>query len=148
MVAVNEQAPEFTLKDENNQDVRLSQFRGRNVLLAFFPFAFSPVCTTEHTCFENDMHEFSGLDVQVLGISVDSHWAQSAFKKSLGISFPLLSDFGKEAARSYGVLRSEGFSERAYFLVDKNGIIRYTHVMASPGTRLENSELIAALKNL
>ena len=146
MVNIGEPAPDFAAPDENNETVRLSQFRGKKVLLAFFPFAFSPVCTKEHTCFQEDMAAFSRLGVKVLGISVDSHWTQHAFKKSLGIDFPLLSDFSKDIAKKYGVLRPEGFSERAYFLINKDGVVSYKHIMATPSAKLENEELLGHVK--
>jgi len=146
MVNVGEPAPDFVAKDENNQEVSLSQFRGKNVLLAFFPFAFSPVCTEEHKCFMDDFSAFVNLGIQILGISVDSHWVQNAFKKSLNINHPLLSDFSKEISRKYGILRKEGFAERAYFLIDKDGIIRYKHIMETPGTKLDDSEILEAVK--
>ena len=145
MINVGDKAPDFTLKNENEQDVSLSQFRGKNVLLCFFPFAFSPVCTVEMSCFKDDFSEFDNLDIQILGISVDSHYSLSAFKNSLGVNFPFLSDFSKEVSKKYGVLRPEGKSERAYFFIDKDGVVQWKHVMASPGTRLENEDLLKAI---
>ena len=145
MVNVGEKAPDFELKDQHEKMVKLSSFKGKKVLLAFFPFAFSPVCTTEHNCFRDDMNKFNVKGVEVMGISVDSTWSNKAFADSLGIDYPLLSDFGKEVAKMYGVLRKEGFSDRAYFLVDEKGMIKYKHVMASPGTRLDNKELLKAM---
>ena len=147
MVNAGDKAPDFELKDQNAEIVKLSSFKGKKVLLAFFPFAFSPVCTVELGCFKDDLEKFKedGVD-QILGISVDSAWSNKEFAKQLEVTYPLLSDFDKSAAKSYGVLRKEGFSERAYFLVDENGIIKYKHIMASPGTRLENAELLKALQ--
>ncbi len=148
MVNVSDKAPDFTLKNENEEDVSLSQYRGKNVLLCFFPFAFSPVCTVEMSCFKDDFDEFRNLDVQILAISVDSHYSLAAFKKSLSANdVTFLSDFSKEVSRKYGVLRPEGKSERAYFLIDKDGVVRWKHVMPSPGTRLENEDLLKAIKN-
>ncbi|MBI2108509.1 peroxiredoxin [Candidatus Woesearchaeota archaeon] len=146
MVNVGDKAPDFKLKDQNQNEVSLSSFHGKNVLLAFYPFDFSPVCTTEFACFQDDLSELGNLGVQVLGISVDSHWSHKAFADKLGLKFPLLSDFGKEASKYYGVLRQEGFSERAYFLIDKHGIIKFRKVMPTLKERMENSDLIAEIK--
>ena len=148
MIKVGDQAPDFTLKSDAKEDVTLFSFRGRPVLLCFFPSAFSPVCTTEMACFKDDFSEFSGLNVQILAVSVDSHWSHAAFKKSIGASFPFLSDFDKTTSAEYGVLRRDGFSDRAYFLIDKNGIVRYVNVMPVTGTRLENKDLIEAIRKL
>ncbi len=147
MVSVNDKAPDFTLKDSEQKDVSLAQFRGKNVLLCFFPSAFSPVCTTEMSCFNDDFSEFRALDAEILAVSVDSHWALAAFKKSLNSeSVTFLSDFDKTATKSYGVLRKDGFADRAYFLIDKSGVVRWKHVMPVPGTRLENSDVLKAIK--
>ncbi|MBI2583898.1 MAG: redoxin domain-containing protein [Candidatus Aenigmarchaeota archaeon] len=145
MAGIGDRAPDFELKDENDKPVSLRDYNGRKVLIAFFPFAFSPVCTDEFSCFQDDLERFAKEGVQILGISVDSHWSNKAFKDSLGISFPLLSDFNKEVSRKFGVLRKEGFSERAYFLVDESGFVRFKHIMDVPGKRLDNEELLAAI---
>ena len=87
-------APEFSLKDQNQKDVKLSDFRGKkNVVIVFYPLDWSPVCTNEHVCFVNDMKRFEQLDAQVLGISVDSAWSHKAFAEKLGVTYPLLADF-------------------------------------------------------
>src|SRR3989344_8532219 len=139
MVEIGQKAPDFKLKDQDQNEVSLSSFHGKNVLLAFYPFDFSPVCTIEFACFQDDFSELGNLGVQVLGISVDSHWSHKAFADKLGLKFPLLSDFGKEASKHYGVLRQEGFSERAYFLIDEQGIIKFRKVMPTPKERMENN---------
>ena len=148
MVNVGEKAPDFKLKDQNQNEVFLSGFKGKNVLLAFYPFDFSPVCSTEFSCFQDDLSVLNDLDVQVLGVSVDSHWSHKAFADKLGLKFPLLSDFEKEVTRQYGVLRQEGFSERAYFLVDKHGIVKFRKVMPTPKDRLENISLITEIESI
>src|SRR3989338_7821367 len=125
MVETGQKAPDFKLKYQNQNEVSLSSFHGKNVLVAFYPFDFSPVCTAEFSCFQDDLNELNNLNAQVLGISIDSHWSHKAFADKLGLEFPLLSDFGKEVSRQYGVLRQEGFSDRAYFLIDKAGIIKF-----------------------
>ena len=144
---VGDKAPDFELKDQNEKPVKLSDFSGKKVLIAFYPFAFSPVCADEFTCFKNDMSQFKNKNTEVVGISVDSTWSNKAFADQLGINYPLLSDFGKTVTKDYGVLREEGFSNRAYFVVDENGIIKFKHVMDNPGTKLNNDELLKALEN-
>ncbi len=142
MVNVGDLAPDFELKDGDQNIVKLSSFKGKKVLLAFFPFAFSPVCTVELGCFQTDLKQFEGKGVQILGISVDSHWANKAFAQSLNVTYPLLADFNKTASAAYGVLRADGFSERAYFLIDEEGRIKYKHVMPSTGQKLDEKELL------
>lgn len=145
MVNVGEKAPKIEVKDTNGNPVQLSSFKGKKVLLAFFPFAFSPVCTDEMSCFQNDLQQFASKNTAVLAVSVDSHWSNKAFADKLGVNFPLLADFSKDAAKKFGVLRAEGFSERAYFVIDEQGIIRFKQVMDSPGKKLDNKELLKAL---
>ena len=148
MVEVGEEAPDFTLVDQDFIERKLSDFRGKNVLLAFYPFDFSPVCTIEFGCFNDDLSKLNEVDAQVLGISVDSKYSHKAFAEKLGIQFPLLSEFSKELCRKYGTLRPEGFSERAYFIIDKNGIVKFKNFMPTPGEKLENEQLIDVLMNL
>lgn len=145
MLNVGDKAPDFELKDQDGKNVKLSTFHGRKVLLAFFPFAFSPVCTEEMKCFENDLDEFKNKGIEIVGVSVDSGWSNKAFSDKLGLNFPLLSDFNKEVSKKYGVLRPEGFSERAYFVIDEKGVIKFRHVMESPGKKLDNGELLKVL---
>lgn len=146
MPEVGSPAPDFEVLDQNKQSFRLSSHRGKKVLLAFFPYAFSGVCSLEMGCFRDDLSQFQGKNVEVVGISVDSHHALRAFAESLHVSYPLLSDFGKTVSRDYGVLRSDGASERAYFIIDEQGKIIYRKVMDALGTRLENADLLAALR--
>lgn len=148
VVEVGEEAPDFTLVDQDVIERKLSDFRGKNVLLAFYPFDFSPVCTVEFGCFQDDLSELNEMNAQVLGVSVDSKYCHKEFAEKLGIKFPLLSDFGKEVCKLYGTLRPEGFSNRAYFLIDKHGVIKFKHIMPIPKDRLENGQIINALKNI
>jgi len=138
-------APEFELKDADEKSVKLSDFKGKKVLLAFFPFAFSPVCTDEMSCFEDDLGKFQDKGFSVLAISVDSTWTNKAFSDKLGLKFPLLSDFDKEVAKSYGVLRDQGFSERAYFFISEDGKIDSVKIMDNPGKMMDNEELLAMM---
>ena len=146
MPEVSEKAPDFYLPDQDGTERRLSEFRNKIVLLAFYAFDFSPVCTTEFKCFEDDLSQLKDLNAQVIGISVDSKYCHKEFANKHGLSFPLLSDFGREVSRLYGTLRDDGFSNRAYFVVDKNGIVRFKKIMESTSQRLENRDLIKALK--
>ena len=148
MPEVGEQAPDFTLVDQDGKERKLSEFRGKNVLLAFYPFDFSPVCTVEFGCFEQDLSKLNELNAQVLGISVDSKYCHKAFAEKLGLNFPLLSDFNREVCKLYETLKEEGFSERAYFIIDTQGIVRFKYVMPTPKERLENEQLIEALNAL
>jgi len=129
---VGEQAPDFNLKDQDGKDVKLSEFRGKkNVLLAFFPLAFTPVCSCQVPQYKEDLKKFNDLDTQVLAVSVDSVPAHKAWTDTMGgITYPVLSDFYPhgDVARKYGVLREQGFSERALFVIDKQGVVRFAQV--------------------
>ncbi len=148
MVEVGQEAPDFTLVNQDGKEIRLSDFRGKNVILAFYPFDFSPVCTVEFGCFEQDLSKLNNLNAQVLGISIDSKYAHKEFAIKLGLNFPLLSDFNREVCKLYGTLRKEGFSERAYFVIDKHGIVRFKYLMPTPKERLENEQLIQDLNKI
>src|ERR1700739_5024018 len=118
-------APEFSLKDQNQQEVKLSDFRGKKrVVLIFYPLDWSPVWTNEHACLVNDMKKFEQLDAQVLGISVDSVWSHKAYAEKMGIHYPLLADFhprGAVAAK-YGVsLKDKAITARAISIIDRDG---------------------------
>ena len=128
---VGEIAPEFELPASGNRTIKLSDFLSRkNVLLAFYPFAFSPVCSLQLPGLQENLGKFQALDTEVLGISVDSKHSSIAFAEHLRLDFPLLSDFSKTVTSAYGVLREGGFAERALFVIDKTGKIAYAHVNA------------------
>ena len=143
-----ELAPDFTLASTSGEKVTLSGFRGsKNVLLAFFPLAFTSTCTSELCAFNDDFDAFAGADVQVLPISVDAVPSLKEFKNKFHLKVDLLSDFRRDASNAYGVLREDTyFSNRAYFLIDREGIVRWAHVEASPGQRRENEEILAAIR--
>jgi peroxiredoxin (alkyl hydroperoxide reductase subunit C) len=147
-VEVGATAPEFTLKDYNNEQVSLSDFRGRKaVLLVFYPFAFSPVCTGELFGVRDDIGNFANDDVQVVGVSVDTPFSLKAWSKEQGYDFPLLSDFWPhgEVARRYGVLRDDaGCAIRGTFLVGPRGTVRWT-LVHGPGEARDLSGFDAAL---
>ena len=128
-IAIGQPAPDFTLKDQSQKDIKLSDFAGeRNVVLVFYPLDFSPLCSNEHTCFVNDLKQFESLDAQVLGLSVDSVWAHKAFAEKLGITYPLLADFLPRGAvaEKFGVYMAErGVAGRAIVIIDKAGKIAW-----------------------
>ena len=125
-------APDFTLKSHDGTEISLSQYRGKqNVLLAFFPLAFTPVCSCQIPSYREDLGKFQSLNCQPLAISIGAVPAHQAWVESLGgVSFPVLSDFFPhgDVARRFGVLREEGFPERALFLIDRQGVIRWSLV--------------------
>jgi mycoredoxin-dependent peroxiredoxin len=124
-ISVGADAPDFSLKDQNQKDVKLSDFRGKkNVVIVFYPLDWSPVCTNEHVCFVNDLKRFEALDAQVLGLSVDSVWSHKAFAEKMGIHYPLLADFQPRGAvgDKFGVyLADKGITGRAIAVVNRSG---------------------------
>ena len=138
-VQQGEVAPDFELNDQHNQPVRLSDYRDRKaVAVVFFPLAFSSVCTGELCALRDDLGAFQNEDVQVLAVSVDSPFSLAQFAVQQGYEFPLLSDFWPhgEAARRYGVFDEElGVARRATFVLDRDGVVRWTTVNAIPEAR-------------
>src|SRR5215510_13107037 len=128
-IAVGQTAPDFTLKDQYDKEVKLSDFAGkRNVVLMFYPLDWSPVCTNEHACFVNDMKSFETLDAEVLGVSVDSVWSHKAYAEKMGIKYSLLADFQPRGAMAekYGVyLADKGITGRAIVIVNRDGKIAW-----------------------
>ncbi len=149
-IQVGDVAPDFTLPSTAGQPVSLSAFKGqRNVLLAFFPLAFTAVCTTEMCEFGSELDRFEQAGTKVLGVSVDATPSQKAFQKDLGFNTELLSDFKREVSRQYGVLLEDTFfSKRAYFLIDRQGVVRWRHIEAELGQRRENAEILAEIAKL
>ncbi len=124
-------APDFTLPATPDQKVSLSEFKGRNVILVFYPADWSPVCGDQLALYNELREQFSGFDADLIAISVDGIWCHLAFARDRGFHFTLLSDFEPKGsvAHSYGVYRElEGTSERALFVIDGEGIIRYSYV--------------------
>lgn len=148
--AVGSLAPDFTLPSTSDQDVSLVSFRGKQpVLIAFFPLAFTSTCTKELCAFTDDYDQFGAAGVAILPISVDARASLKEFKAKLGMKTDLLSDFKREACSAYGTLRMDKYySNRAYFLVDKAGVLRWVHVEAKTGDRRENSEILAQIAKL
>jgi peroxiredoxin len=121
-------APDFSLKDAEGREVSLRDFRGKNVVLAFYPLDWSPACSDQLSLYQSEMDEFNKHNTQVLAISVDSIYSHGAWAAVRGLSFPLLADFNPkgEVARHYKVYRnSDGFSERALYGIDPGGVIRF-----------------------
>jgi peroxiredoxin len=147
--AVGSPAPDFTLPSTSGSQVTLSELKGRNVLLAFFPLAFTRVCTTELCSFTADYGAFQDAYTEVLPISVDSIPTLREFKAKERISVDLLSDFKREVSRRYGTLLEDRFhSNRCYILIDRDGIVRWTFAEESTGNRRENAELFERIRAL
>jgi peroxiredoxin len=124
-------APEFQLNSTPDQKVKLSDFRGHPVILAFYPADFSPVCGDQMSLYNEVLEEFRGHGAQLLGISVDGVWCHRAFAEARKLRFPLLADFEPkgDVARAFGVYRTgEGISERALFVLDRDGVVRWSYV--------------------
>lgn len=128
-------APDFRLRGPGGVFYSLSEYRGeKNVLLVFFPLAFSPVCSHQLPELQEALPRLEAADVTVFGISVDSHYSNAAFARSLGLGFPLLSDWKRQVSAAYGVLNAEaGVSGRALFLVDRQGRVLWSEVSENPG---------------
>lgn len=135
-IEVGAQAPDFVLRDQNNQEVSLSSFRGtKAVLLVFYPLAFTGICTGELCAVRDDLISFQNEDVQVLTVSVDSPYSHKIFAEREGYEFPLLADFWPHGAvaQLYGVFNeTAGIANRGTFLIDKNGVVRFAE-MNEPG---------------
>lgn len=148
-ITLGQQAPDFTLRDTEKNEVSLSQFAGKKVVLVFFPLAFTGVCTTELCSLRDSIAIYNQLNAEVIGISVDSLFTLDKFKKEQSLNFTLLSDFNKEVSTAYGclyenfVLDMKGVSKRSAFVIDAQGAIQYAEVLESAGD-LPNFEAIQA----
>ena len=148
---VGDVAPDFTLNTGNRETWRLSDFRGKkNVVLAFVPFAFSPVCSAQLPSYEAELSRFKDFDTEVVSVSMDSGYALNAWAKSMQTSFPLLSDFYPQGqvVDLYGLRHPIGMSNRAVVVIDKEGVIRYIEVLDAPGDMPDNEDLFEALRKL
>ena len=152
---VGQAAPDFTLYDMDRNQRSLSEFRGKNVVLAFFPGAFTGVCTTEACTLRDRLDEFNSMNAQVVGISVDPPFSQKVWADQNNINFPLLSDFNRQAVNAYDVAfpnlaGMEGYiaASRAVIVVDKDGVIRYRWVGPNPGVEPDYDEVRQAVANL
>jgi peroxiredoxin len=151
-VEVGQEAPDFTLKDQDGNDVTLSSFRGaENVVVVFYPFTFTGVCQGELCSLRDDLSEFEAVKAQVLAISCDSRHAQKQWATQQGFTFPVLSDFWPHGAvaRAYGVFNEQlGCANRATFVIDTAGKVVDTFESANLGTPRERAEYEAALAKL
>jgi mycoredoxin-dependent peroxiredoxin len=151
MIQVGDEAPDFTLKDQNNEEFTLSSYRGKQaVLIVFYPLAFTGICTGELCVVRDDMPTFENDDVLTVSISVDSVYSHKIFAEREGYEFPLLADFWPHGgvAQAYGVFNDvAGIANRGTFLVDKDGIVRFAE-MNNPGEGRDADEWRAAIKSL
>ena len=140
-IQIGQTAPDFSLFASSKEEIKLSDFRGtKNVLLLFFPQAFTGVCTSELCGVRDDIAKYSNSNAQVLGISVDSVFTLAKFKEEQQYNFPLLSDFNKTVSSLYDTIyesftdmKMKGVSKRSAFIIDKEGIVRYAQVLESAG---------------
>ena len=131
---VGQKAPDFKLMNEKREEVTLSSQKGHPVVLAFFPAAFTGVCTKELCTFRDSMAKLNAANAQVYGISVDTSFSLAEFKKQQNLNFPLLSDFNKEVIQSYGVFNPDmiglkGIAKRSTFVIDKDGVVQHAEVL-------------------
>jgi peroxiredoxin len=152
-VDVGSKAPDFTLTNQDRQPVKLSEQRGKPVVLAFFPAAFSSVCTKELCTFRDSMAQLNAAHAQVYGISVDTFFTLKAFHDSQQYNFPLLSDFNKQAIRDYGVFNEDmiglkGIAKRAVFVIDKDGVVRYKEVLEDARNEPDYAKALSAVKGI
>lgn len=149
---VGTKAPEFTLFNTKQEEVSLSDFKGENLVILFFPLAFTGVCTTELCSVRDDISTYNNANASVVGISVDSLFTLGKFKEEQDLNFPLLSDFNGEVSKAYGALYDDfafgmkNVSKRSAFVVDKTGTIQYAEVLESAGD-LPNFEAIKSKLN-
>jgi len=149
-----DKAPLFTLYSDKQEEVSLNDYRGRRLVILFFPLAFTSVCTEEMCTMRDTLTEYNDLDTSVVGISVDSVFTLEKFREAEKINFPLLSDFNKEVSRQYGALYDtfalgmQGVSKRAAFVVDGEGVIRYAEVLESAGDQPDYSAIRTTLGDL
>ncbi|HZA23887.1 MAG TPA: peroxiredoxin [Dehalococcoidia bacterium] len=154
-VEVGQSAPDFTLYDTDRKQRSLSEFKGKNVVLAFFPGAFTGVCTTEACALRDRSDQFNSMNAQVIGISVDPPASQKAWSDQNNLRFPLLSDFNRQVVNQYGVAFQnlggvEGYvaANRAVLVLDKGGVVRYKWVAPNPGTEPDYNEVREAVSKL
>ena len=146
---VGQTAPDFTLASTSGEKITLSALRGKPVLVAFFPLAFTSTCTAELCEMRDDHDQFAGRGVTILPISVDSVDSLKEYKAKYGMKVDLLSDFKREVSRAYGVLLEDAFfANRAYFLIDRDGIIRWAHVEEHPGLKRSDAEILSQIDRL
>jgi peroxiredoxin len=155
MSNVNDHAPSFELKNTKKEPVSLHSYKGKTVVLAFYPGAFTGVCDTEMCTFNDNLSKLNDSNAVVLGISVDSPWANGAFKEKYGIEFELLSDYERNVVKSYdatftGLGGLDGYisANRAVFILDSEGVIQYKWVAENPGVEPNYDEVLGKVSEL
>ena len=153
-IQTGQQAPDFTLYAHDKSKFTLSEQKGNNVLLLFFPLAFTSVCTAELCAVRDNMKKYEGLDTLPVGISVDSLHTLNKFRDEQGLNFPLLSDFNKQVSKLYDCLYPqfgygmEGVSKRAAFVIDKKGVVKYAEVLENAGEQPDFAAIQAVIAEL
>lgn len=153
-LSTGQKAPSFTLFNSDKQKVSLEELKGKNVLLLFFPQAFTSVCTKELCGIRDNIAMYNNVNAQVLGISVDSLFTLNKYRQEQGLNFPLLSDFNKDVSAAYGTLYDtwifdmKGVSKRSAFVIDKDGVIRYAEVLDNAGDLPDFEKINETLRTL
>ncbi len=154
-IQTGQQAPAFTLFDTDKNKVSLADQKGSNVVVLFFPLAFTGVCTAELCSVRDNIATYNNTNAKVFGVSVDSLFTLGKFKAEQNLNFPLLSDFNKDAAKAFGVLYEtfpafdmQGVSKRAAFVIDKEGVVRYAEICPTPGDLPDFSAIQQTLAGL
>jgi glutaredoxin-dependent peroxiredoxin len=150
---VGSKAPDFTLMNQDREPVSLTSERGHPVVLAFFPAAFSSVCTKELCTFRDSLAKLNNAKARIYGISVDTFFALKAFQTDQKLTFPLLSDFNKEVIRAYGAFNEDmiglkGIAKRAVFVIDKDGVVRHREVLDDARNEPDYTKLNEALRKI
>jgi glutaredoxin-dependent peroxiredoxin len=154
MSLVGQKAPAFTLVDTEKKEIALDSMQGKNVVLLFFPLAFTSVCTAELCGVRDNYKVYEGLNAEVLGISVDSPFTLDKFKHEQNLNFKLLSDFNKTTSTAYNsiyqdfVFGMKGVSKRAAFVIDKNGIVQHEEVLENAGEQPDFNKILTTLEKL
>ena len=148
-IKVGDPAPDFTLKDQDQKDIKLSDFRGKkHVVLAFYPLDWSPVCTGENKCLTDDFPSFQSSNAEVVGISADSFFSHKAWADALGLKHRLLADMHRTVSKAYGLyFEPLNCAKRATVIVDKHGKVAYVKVQEIKTAR-DDKEILAALSKL
>ena len=154
MISIGQQAPSFTLHTNAKETISLDSLKGKNVLLLFFPQAFTGVCTKELCGVRDNIAMYNNSTAEVLGISVDSPFTLAKFKEEQGLNFSLLSDFNKEVSTAYGCIYTDfigwmnGVSKRSAFIIDKEGVVKYAEILESAGDMPNFEAINATLSSL
>ena len=152
-IRVGQKAPDFELPDENMKNHKLSDYRGKKTILAFFPAAFSGTCQQEFCTFRDSSADLSKVNATVLGVSTDTFFALKAWADQNKLTFPLLSDYNKEVIRQYGVVNPDmiglkNIAKRAVFVIDRNGVVRHREVLEDARNEPDYGKVKEALASL